>query len=44
MRWLFIGVLGVLVALILSIGWMNDPNRGPRTDIRVQDGQVVPIQ
>ncbi len=29
MRWLFILVLGLLVACVLSIIWMNDANRFP---------------
>lgn len=42
MRWLFLGVLAVLVVLILSIGWMNDSNRWISGSARFPDGQIVP--
>jgi len=39
LRWLFILVLGLLVACVLSIIWMNDANRFPAGG-QLQGGQI----
>lgn len=39
MRWLFILVLGLLVACVLSIIWMNDARRFPAGG-QLQGGQL----
>jgi hypothetical protein len=41
MRWMFVGLLVLLVALILSIAWMNNSSSWQVREMR-PDGQVGP--
>jgi hypothetical protein len=42
MRWLFVGMLVALIALVLSISWMNGPNRWTPRGTGLPDQQVLP--
>jgi hypothetical protein len=43
MRWLFILVLGILVACVLSIVWMNDTRPLPPNNANLDGVQTPPV-